>query len=102
MADKKQTKKQTILHSIICGETVAEIHAHQSNTGFQYLSFSLDRRWCSTSTGRQTRGTEFFIQNTQQIAEVARLASEWIIARQQADAQDNQRMEVQEKEIDSP
>jgi len=88
MTDKKPTKKQTILHSIICGETVAEIYSHCSNTGFQYLSFRLQRQWCSASTGRPTRGVEFFIHNTQQIAEAARQASEWIKARQQAKAQD--------------
>jgi len=88
MTEKKQAKKQTILHTIMCGEIIAEIHLHSSNTGFQYHSYRLQRVIGKNSV-RRIRGATFFAQNAEQIAQAAHAAAEWIKARQQAETQDH-------------
>jgi hypothetical protein len=84
MPEKKQTSKSLhIAHSITCGAILAEIRTHQSNAGFDYYSFKLERIYAA-STGKQVRGSEFFGKNAQDIAQAAHEAAEWISAQQQA------------------
>lgn len=79
---KKPLEKQSPLHSITCGEIVAEVHSRLSNSGFSYLDFTLERIYV-TGTGKATRGMTFFAKNAKDIAEAANKASEWIRSRSQ-------------------
>lgn len=85
MTTKKQTGvKQTLVHTIRVGEISADIRKRQSNAGFSYFDYSLQRNF-AMATGRQATGTSFFDRSEHDVIEAVRAASAWIRERVQAD-----------------
>jgi hypothetical protein len=93
-AKKPLPTKQAPVHTIRCGEVVADIHLRQSNSGFSYLDFRLERSY-TTSTAKQSRGATFFAKNAQDLSQAAAEAAAWIRTREQTDAQTNGQAGVQ-------
>lgn len=84
MNTKKQSPaKQTPVHAIRRGETMASISLGQSNCGYVYFQFSLSRAWKSMSTGKEAHGNSFFDTNEEDLIQVIREASAWIRAKLQ-------------------
>ncbi len=79
MSGKKQNNsKTTPVHTVRCGEVMAEIYARQSNAGFAYLDFSLGRRWSSMASGKEAHGSTFFEKNEQDLIRTVQEACAWV------------------------
>jgi hypothetical protein len=85
MAEKKNAlNKPTPIHTITKGDVEAFIFIRQTNSGFNYFDFQLQRRYRSGS-GKDGHGSSFFAKNAQEILEAVSAAAEWIKAKDQSD-----------------
>ena len=79
MSEKKQTTfKQKPEHTIRCGVVIISIHLRQSNCGFGYWDYTIQRTWQSVTTRKEARGSTFFDKNEADIVEAVGKASAWI------------------------
>ena len=80
MSEKKEaTLKQKPEHEIRCGEVTASIYRRQSNTGYVYRTYELDRRWRVVGTGKESKASSlFFDTNEQDLVQAVAQASAWI------------------------
>ena len=78
MAEKKKNIQQEPEHVIRCGVVTASIHARQSNCGYGYWDYSLQRSWESVTSRKEVRGSTFFDTNEQDIVKAVTEASAWI------------------------
>lgn len=78
MTEKRKTTQQKPEHVIRCGVVTASIHARQSNCGYGYWDYSLQRSWESVTSRKEVRGSTFFDTNEQDIVKAVAEASAWI------------------------
>ena len=75
---KTKTTKQKPEHVIRCGVVKISIHLRQSNCGFPYWDYSIQRCWQSMATGKEAHGATFFDKNEADIVQAVGEASAWI------------------------
>lgn len=92
----KSSAAKTPEHVIKCGQVAAHIHRRQSNTGFSYLDFSLNRSWTSQATGKAQSGSSFFDYNEADLVEAVRQVCRWIRHQNSQDGDDGEPPAIQE------
>lgn len=75
---KKLDAKTKPVHVIRHGEVVATICLRQSNAGYPYFDFTLNRCWNSMASGRVAKGNSFFEKHHDDIVRATCEAVEWI------------------------
>ena len=80
MSDRKgkPASKQKPEHTICCGEVTASIFLRQSNSGYTYYDFALDRSYRSMATGKELHGANFFERHKEELVQAVRKAAAWI------------------------
>jgi hypothetical protein len=86
MTEKKNAlNKPKATHTITKGDVEALIYTRQTNSGFNFYDFQLQRKYRS-GTGKEGHGASFFAKNAQDILDAVSAATEWIKAKDQSDA----------------
>jgi hypothetical protein len=86
MTEKKNAlNKPTPIHTITKGDVEAFIFIRQTNSGFNYFDFQLQRKYRSGS-GKDGHGSSFFAKNAQDILDAVSAAAEWIKEKDQTAA----------------
>jgi len=83
---------QDPVHTVRKGAIAANIWQRQSPSGYAYFDFSLSRSWKSLSTDKQGYSRNFFETSADDLVEVIRQASAWIIHRKEQLAASNPSM----------
>ena len=80
MNDKRRepAARQKPEHTVRSGEVTASVYLRQSNSGFTYYDFALNRCWQSMATGKEAHGANFFERHERDLVNAIQQAAAWI------------------------
>ena len=75
---KNTTTKQKPEHEIRCGDIAISIFHRQSNCGFPYWDYMIQRCYKAATSQKSAKSASFFDQNEAEILQAVAEASAWI------------------------